>query len=300
MSGRTSQPVQAGDTIGAARRAIIQALDAHAIDTPDLDARFILCDILALDLTGLVRESARPLTDHDAGRINTYVLRRIAHEPLARIIGHTPFWNLDLIVTPHTLVPRSDTETLVRAACDVFAARRAQPLRIADLGTGTGAIALALLQEFPHAACWATDIDPDTLAVARRNAARNALGGRIEFVTSDYAAGLSGPFDMIVSNPPYIVHDIIPSLAPDVRDYDPHLALDGGADGLDAYRAIIGQAPALLAAGGWLLLEVGHDQAEAVARLMAASGLTIGGAKWHDSGGVERVVAGHRAAIMPG
>jgi release factor glutamine methyltransferase len=169
-------------------------------------------------------------------------------------------------------------------------------MRVADLGTGTGAILLALLSELPAAHGYGTDISTEALETATLNAARVGLSGRAVFVACDYASGLIGPFDLIVSNPPYIRSRDIAGLSAEVRDHDPHAALDGGADGLDAYRALIAQAADLLAPGAALIVEAGAGQSSQIQALMRAAGLTIGTAPKADLSGVPRAVAGHKKA----
>src|SRR6266478_981225 len=195
-----------------------------------------------------------------------------------------------------TLVPRPDTETVVELALEMLrndgASRR--PLRIADLGTGSGAILLALLSELPQARGFGTDISAEALQTAGANAARAGLADRATFVACDYATGLSGPFDLIVSNPPYIRAADIAGLAAEVRDYDPRAALDGGADGLDAYRALIPQAADLLAPGGTLVVEAGQGQSGPIQGLMTVAGLTLAGAPKADLAGIQRAVAGRK------
>jgi release factor glutamine methyltransferase len=217
--------------------------------------------------------------------------RRLRHEPVARIFGRKEFWNLTLTVTPDVLVPRPETETVVEAALDaaVRDALQMEKLRILDIGTGSGALLLALLSELPHAVGTGTDISTAALAVARANAERNDLSDRCSFVACDIAAGLKGPFDLIVSNPPYIARRDIARLAPDVRDYDPPLALDGGDDGLGAYRAIAAQAPGLLAPGGRLIVELGAGQEVAVRALFTKAGLTVAPAH-DDLAGIPRAL----------
>jgi release factor glutamine methyltransferase len=193
---------------------------------------------------------------------------------VARIIGTKEFWSLALRIDAATLVPRPETETLVIAALAAIAARgaRTQKLRIADIGTGSGAILLALLTELQNACGVGTDVSRRALAVARGNARRAGLAGA-NFVACDLAAALRGPFDVIVSNPPYVATDDIAGLPPEVRLYDPHRALDGGPDGLDFYRAIAANAPALLAPDGIVVVELGAGQAAPVAALFAGAGL---------------------------
>jgi len=205
--------------------------------------------VLGLDLTGMIAEANRTLTRDQSIRLEDFMRRRLAGEPAARILGSKEFWGLPLKLSPATLVPRPDTETVVELALEMLRADgvAGRSLRIADLGTGTGAILLALLSELPAAQGTGTDISAEALETARDNAARLGFSDRAAFVRCDYASALSGPFDLIVSNPPYVRSADIATLAPEVRDHDPLAALDGGADGLDAYRALIAQAACVLA-----------------------------------------------------
>jgi release factor glutamine methyltransferase len=186
-----------------------------------------------------------------------------------------------LEVRPAVLVPRPETETLVEEALDAIAraGTKMEKLRLLDIGTGSGALLLALLGELPNAAGIGTDASEAALAVARGNAERNGLAARCAFVACDIAKGVEGPFDLIVSNPPYIPHGDIATLPPEVRDYDPVLALDGGKDGLDAYRAIAEQVPRLLTPGGLLIVELGDGLEAAVRALFTKAGLTMGPAR---------------------
>ncbi len=226
----------AGQTIETARRALAAHLKALAIETPELDARLLLGEVTRLDLTGLITSVERRLTAFEAARLKDFARRRIGGEPVARILGHKEFWGLDFELSPATLVPRPDTETVVEAALSILRADGKAPRapRIADLGTGSGAILLALLHEFPHATGIGTDISPDAVQTARANAARLGLEARATFAVSDFTAALAGPYDLIVSNPPYIRRDDIPTLATEVREHDQHRALDRVQDALDA------------------------------------------------------------------
>ncbi|MEI9804531.1 MAG: peptide chain release factor N(5)-glutamine methyltransferase [Pseudolabrys sp.] len=209
----------------------------------------------------------------------------------ARIFGVKEFWSLSLHVSEAVLVPRPDTETVVEAALDfiVRGGQRMEALRILDIGTGSGALLLALLTEIPRSLGTGTEISAAALAIARTNAERLGLALRCTFVECDIAEGLAGPFDLIVSNPPYIAHDEIATLAPEVRDYDPMLALDGGSDGLNGYRAIAHDARRLLAPGGRLFVELGAGQESAVRALFTDAGLTVGAAR-KDLAGISRVL----------
>jgi release factor glutamine methyltransferase len=261
-------------TVAEARRTLAATFHAAGLDTPDLDARILVGHALSLDHVALAAAATRQLGADEENVIATLANRRLTGEPVARILGYKEFWSLPLRVDAATLVPRPETETVVEAALaalDMDGAR-SRKLRIADLGTGSGALILALLSELPNAFGIATDTSTKALMVARDNARRLAQI-RARFVACDMAAALRGPLDAIVSNPPYIASGDIATLAPDVRDFDPHLALDGGTDGLDFYRAIAAAAPALLAPGGVLVVELGIGQAEPVAHLFAEAGL---------------------------
>ncbi|WP_371422992.1 peptide chain release factor N(5)-glutamine methyltransferase [Tardiphaga sp.] len=286
----------AGQTVENARRSLTNLLRTQGIDSAELDARLLTGAALGLDLTGLISAAKRILTSDEAAQLARFAQRRIDGEPVARILGMKEFWGLPLQLSPDTLVPRPDTETIVEAALEFLDATgpRDRPLVIADLGTGSGAILLALLSELTNATGIATDINLDALRTARSNAAQLGLIGRAHFVVCDYASALTGSLDLIVSNPPYIPSADIAGLDIEVRDHDPLRALDGGKDGLYAYRIITPVAARLLAPGGLLVVEVGHDQSDAVAGLMAASGLILPAPPKADLGGVRRAVSGQK------
>ena len=286
----------AGQTIEAARRALAARFNAAAIDSAALDARMLVGAVLKLDLTGLIAAAAQRITATEAAQIADFARRRIDGEPIARILGHQEFWGLRLRLSPETLVPRPDTETVVELALAVLRAApvSATRLRIADIGTGSGAILLALLHELPEAFGIGTDVSIAALRTARRNAADLQLAERAAFVACDYAAALSGPFDLIASNPPYVRSRDIADLADEVRDHDPHRALDGGADGLDAYRALIPQGARLLGPGGALVVEAGRGQSSDIEALMTAAGLTLAGPPRADLAGILRAVAARK------
>jgi len=286
----------AGQTVGAARRALTVRFKSGTIESAELDARLLVGAVLGLDLTGLITAAHRQLSADEATRLADFARRRLQGEPVARILGHKEFWGLPLKLSPATLVPRPDTETVVELALELLRADGAsgRKLRIADLGTGSGAILLALLSELSSARGFGTDISAAALQTAETNAAHAGLADRATFVACDYASGLSGPFDLIVSNPPYIRSADIADLALDVRDYDPRAALDGGADGLDAYRALIPQAACLLAPGAVLVVEAGEGQSGQIEALMTAAGLTPAGAPKADLAGIQRAVAGRK------
>ena len=267
-------------------------------DEAELDARILLGAVVDLDLTGMIAQATRRLTSAEAALLAQYAQRRIAGEPVARIIGEKEFWGLPLQLSPATLVPRPDTETVVELALELLrgGGDLDRQLRIADLGTGTGAILLALLSELPAATGCGTDISEAALHTAAANAARAGLSERATFIACDYASGLSGLFDLIVSNPPYIRSADIGRLAVEVRNHDPLAALDGGADGLDAYRALIPQAACRLAPGAALVVEAGEGQSGQIQALMVEAGLTPAPAPKADLAGIPRAVAGHKTA----
>jgi release factor glutamine methyltransferase len=280
-----------GQTVDNIRRALAARFNAAALDSAELDARLLVEAALHLDLTGLITSASRAVTDAEAAQLEAFAARRLRREPVARILGHKEFWGLPLKLSADTLVPRPDTETVVEFALEI--AGRSKPrLRIADLGTGSGAILLALLSELPEASGVGTDINREALSTARNNAAALGFTSRAWFVACHYAAALSGPFDLVVSNPPYIRCSDIPGLASEVRDHDPLRALDGGPDGLDAYRALIPQAASCLAPGGALVVEGGQGQNGPIAALMAAAGLSTPRPAKTDLAGIPRAIAG--------
>lgn len=286
----------AGQTVETARRALTARLISGDIESAELDARILVGAVLGLDLTGLITSAKRPVTPAEAARLDDFARRRLAGEPVARILGLKEFWGLPLQLSTATLVPRPDTETVVELALEMVQAAPVphRSLRIADIGTGSGAILLALLSELPDACGFGTDVSVAALQTASLNAARLGFAPRTVFVACDYAAALSDTFDLIVSNPPYVRSAEIAELATEVRDHDPHRALDGGADGYDAYRALIPQASALLAPRGALVVEAGYGQHAYIEGLMTAAGLTLERPAKADLAGIRRAVAGRK------
>ena len=285
-----------GNSIESARRALTARLQSAGIEEPALDARLLVGAALELDLTGMITQAARHLTPEETARLERYAQRRLAHEPVARILGALEFWGMPFRLSEATLVPRPDTETVVELALEIFrgltiSGRRP---RIADVGVGSGAILLALLHEIPDAFGIGTDVSLTALNTARDNAAALGLAGRAAFVACSYASALRGPVDLIVSNPPYNPSAEIPTLSVEVREHDPHLALDGGNDGYDAYRALIPQASECLAAGGALIVEAGQGQARNIETLMAAAGLTVDRPPKADLSGIPRAVSARK------
>jgi release factor glutamine methyltransferase len=231
----------------------------------------------------------RDLAGNDAAKLADFVRRRAAGEPYSRIRGAREFWSLDLALSPDTLDPRPDSETLIEAALAWFSDRTA-PLRAVDFGSGSGALLLAFLSEYPKATGIGIDILPGAVATARRNAEGLGLAPRARFVQGDWAAMEPGEADVVLANPPYVPSREIELLAPEVARFDPRTALDGGADGLDAYRALAPAIRASLAASGVALVELGAGQAQAVAAIMRGAGLDPAGLR-HDLAGIPRCLA---------
>jgi len=282
-----------GQKIEHARRTLTARFRAAHIESAGLDARTLMCAALGLDLTGLITSAARGLTSAEADRLEGFVVRRLSGEPVARIVGTKEFWGLPLKLSAATLVPRPDTETVVEFALEILRKPTSpRKPRILDIGTGSGAILLALAHEIPDALSIGTDISLEALRTAQRNAADLGLAPRAAFVACNFAEALSGSFDLIVSNPPYIRSADIADLATEVRDHDPRAALDGGADGLDAYRALIPQAASLLAPGGALIVEAGQGQGGPIEALMTAAGLPPELGAKSDLAGISRAIAG--------
>jgi release factor glutamine methyltransferase len=282
-------------TLDAARRELARQFRDAGLDSPELDARLLVGAATGLDLTGLATAATRTLQADEAVRLAAFADRRHAHEPVARILGEKEFWGLPLTLSAETLVPRADTETVVEAALELIrSAGPIDPPRIADIGTGSGAILLALLSELPDATGIGTDISAGALKTAQANAEKLALAARARFIPCDYTDKLEGPFDLIVSNPPYIKRGEIAHLAAEVREHDPRRALDGGSDGLVAYRAIAPEIARLLEPGGAFAIEVGQGQADEVADLMQSMGLHTIRPHRHDLSGIPRVVWGRK------
>ncbi|QPM89544.1 peptide chain release factor N(5)-glutamine methyltransferase [Pseudooceanicola algae] len=272
-------------------KAAAARLGDAGIENGQGDALALMTHAFGRDVSRLaLREAlAGALPPDVAARFEAAISARLIRQPVSQIIGRRAFWNREFIVTPDVLDPRPETETLIAEALEL-------PFnRFLDLGTGSGAIAITLLDERAGATGVATDISPAALAVARRNAAAIGVADRLDLVQSDWCAGLTGTFDLILSNPPYIAAAEMPSLSPEVRDWEPHLALTPGGDGLDAYRAICASAPAHLAPDGWLMVEVGWQQGPAVAEIFGAAGLEDVATR-PDLGNRDRVVRGRKPA----
>ena len=269
----------------------------RGIESPRLDAEVLLSALLGRDRMYLYVHFDEPLEPEELARFRGYVKERAAHVPLAYVLGRREFMGLDFRVTRDTLIPRPDTEILVQCAVDFLRARMdagEAACSIADIGTGTGAIALSTLRYTEGTHADAVDISPAAAAVARENAEMLGLAERVAVHVGDLLAPLAGRrYDMILSNPPYIPTADIAGLMPEVRSYEPHLALDGGADGLNIYRRLMADAPALLKEGGAIAVEVGIDEAAAVAALAMAHPRIVQTEILKDLAGIERVVVGY-------
>lgn len=265
-------------------------LEKNGVEGGRREAEILLADLLELNRVGLYLNFDRPLDVRELSRFRERVRRRARREPVQYILGRAEFWSLPLVVNPAVLIPRPDTEVLVEEAL-----KRAPGARdVLDVGTGSGAIAVALASELPEALVEGIDLSPEALAVARENGRRNGLEERLRFSAGEIERLPAGPYDLIVANPPYIPRADLAGLMPEVREHEPRIALDGGEDGLEFYRLLAAGALERLNAGGWLLLEVGIDQAGEVEGLLQKSGFrdTFRRA---DYSGIPRVVGGRAA-----
>jgi release factor glutamine methyltransferase len=272
-----------------------QRLKAAGVDSPAIDSRLLLEAAADVSRTDLITDPYRTLTTDQAETLESFVDRRARREPVSHIVGRKGFWKIMLSVTSHVLTPRPETEVIVDHALRLFAEPEA--FTVLDLGVGSGAIVLAILAERPAAKGLGVDVSEDALAVARENAANLDLNDRLALLRGDWTAGLDGEsFDLVVSNPPYIATDVIAGLDPEVRDHEPRLALDGGPDGLDAYRRLAPEILRVLKPGGRFLVEIGYDQSTAVETLFRDAGadevVTI-----KDLANRDRVIAGSKKAL---
>lgn len=269
------------------------ALTAAGIDNARFEARLLLAHATGLRTDQLIAHGRDPAPAPDVERLRALAARRIKREPMAYILGEREFWGLPFKVTPAVLVPRPDSETVIEAALSLMP-DRTRAWRILDLGVGSGCLLLTLLKEFPQARGVGLDASADALAVAQSNAGSLGVADRAtlrlgDWREPDWIVPLGGPFDLVVSNPPYIEAAAIDGLMPEVARYEPRLALDGGTDGLAAYRRIAAAGPRLVAAGGHILVEGGEGQASEIAGLFSAAGLTPG-KPFKDLAGMDRVV----------
>ncbi len=270
-------------------------LKAAGVEQAVADARLLLAAASGRRIEDIIREPDAELSAQHMAAYVAMVARRTAREPVSRILGRREFWGLEFEITAGTLDPRADSETLISAALAEIKQRN-RPMRILDIGTGSGCLLLALLSEFPHAAGTGVDISQEALDVARRNAGRLGFSGRAQFIRCDvrnagWAGRMGGPFDLVIANPPYIENDAIAALAPEVARFDPYEALAGGADGLEFYRIITISVADLLYPGALVIVETGAGQAEAVRNMLRRAGLAALRLH-HDVGGIARAVAG--------
>lgn len=282
-------------TVGAVLAAATRRLQqADVAETPRLDAILLLEQASGIAANRLRLDPAVPLAADVVAAFEALLQRRLAHEPVSKIVGLREFWSLSFRTGRDVLDPRPDSETLVAAVLDATA-DRAAPLRLVDFGTGSGCLLLSLLHELPQATGLGIDLSPAALAVARENADRLGLASRAIFREGDWGRGLDGAFDILISNPPYIETAVLPTLEPEVAQYDPVLALDGGPDGLDAYRRLMPDLARFAAPGALAALEVGQGQDVAVGALLAGAGFADLSVR-ADLGGIRRVVVGRKAA----
>jgi len=279
--------------IGAAWRAVRDKFRTADIDTPELDARLLAEQAFGLDAMALLNREKDDAPADAVEALKTLAERRLKGEPVARILGHKEFYGLDFELNDATLVPRPETEMLVDLALEAL-----KPLSdpvVLDLGTGCGCVAIAILVNAPHARAVATDLSEAAIAAARLNATRLGVLDRISFRAGSWCVPLlaAEAFDVVVSNPPYVESDIVEQLQPEVSDHDPRLALDGGEDGLSAYRAIAAGIPGRLEPGGELIVEVGSEQGFEVGAILSNAGFT-GIDIRKDLAGLDRVVIGHQ------
>ena len=266
-------------------------LNEKGVDSPRLDAELLIGEALHKDRVGLYLCYDQPLQPEELTQIRQLVARRAKREPLQYIVGHTEFWSLPFKVAPGVLIPRGDTEILVEEALRLLEEQPCAGQTVLDVGTGSGAIAVSLAHSCPDLLVEAVDLQSEALSQAQANAELNDVAERVSFRQQDMAELTGGPYRLVVSNPPYIREDEMADLMPEVRDHEPVVALQAGADGLVCYRLLCEQAIKLLLPGGWLLVEVGAGQADDVARLMADHGLTATCTR-EDYNGIARVVGG--------
>jgi release factor glutamine methyltransferase len=277
VSRKNNPAISASLTVVEAHQRAAALLAEAGIETPKRDARVLLCEAAEIDHAALLRDPDARLGDEAAARLQAFVERRLKREPVSRILGRREFWGLTLRLTGDVLDPRADTETLVAVAVETLRDRRDEALRILDLGTGSGALLCACLSEFPRAFGVGVDRSEAACRIARDNLAACGLAGRGAIVCGEWGAALGedgiGPdFDLVVANPPYVASGTIAGLAPEVRGHDPRPALDGGPDGLAAYRAMAADLSRLAAPAGVAVLEIGFDAAESVTTLFRQAG----------------------------
>ena len=260
-------------TIGAALSAGRMALEGAGVETSSLDARLLLEAAMDVDTARIVAEPDQALDTRQEEQYRSFLERRQNREPISRILGRRAFWKDEFVVTADTLTPRPDSETLIELAVDHF--RCGAPRRILDLGTGTGCLLLSALREFPDATGVCVDLSPGACRVALRNARILGLDSRTRIICGNWGTAISGIFDLILCNPPYIANREEEKLSPEVTEFEPRQALFAGVRGLDAYRALVPELAANLAPGGALIVEIGHRQGPGVSRILMESGFYV-------------------------
>ncbi len=283
------------ETLLSAWTGAKQRLKAAGVDSPVIDARLLVQAAAGATRTDIVSDPYRPLSADQSAELDRLLIRRERREPISHILGVKGFWKIMLRVTPEVLTPRPETETILDVVLELYA--QAARFSVLDLGVGSGAILLAILTERPGAMGLGVDVSEEALAVARENAANLGLAGRAALLRGDWTAGLADEgFDLVVSNPPYIRSGDLAGLDPEVRDHEPRLALDGGPDGLTAYRRLAEEIPRVLRPGGRFALEIGWDQGAAVAALFTDAGAQ-GVRIVRDLGDRDRVVTGMKKTL---
>jgi release factor glutamine methyltransferase len=294
MAGPEADGGHPFSTVATAVRSATLELQRAGIADAGGDVRRLVSAALGLTAADLLSRPERPVSMEETQRLRRYIDRRRRREPVSRILGCREFYGRSFAISPATLDPRPDTETLIEAALDLVRAqgRGSAPLRLLDVGTGSGCLLLTLLCELPHATGIGTDIDHSAVELARANAASLGVADRAAWLVADALEGVAGNFDILVANPPYVRTGEIAGLQPEVREFDPIAALDGGADGLEIYRRIAAGIPVVVP-NGWAVLEVGHDQADAVAELFASD------PRVSDRAGIRfyRDATGHRRCV---
>ncbi len=275
--------------VDAAMRWLTKRFGRAGLAAPALDARLLVLAAAQISHEAMIRDPAHELTQEQISLLEDYAARRLVHEPVSRILATREFRSREFRVCPHVLDPRSDSETLIEAALEGLDPDASW--RILDLGTGSGCLLITLLAELPGASGIGVDLCPDALECARGNAVRHAVGLRAGFVCGDWYGALDGKFDLVIANPPYISHGDLAALPPDVIGYDPVLALDGGDDGLDAYRAILSGITDIMKPQARLVMEIGNGQETALITMMRRAGLAETGA-YADLAGHIRVLKG--------
>jgi release factor glutamine methyltransferase len=261
------------DTIASLLRHARQSLEQAGVSSATLDSRLLLQDATGLNHASIIATSDMPVTPHQKNVFQSHIALRLTHQPVSKILGHREFFGRRFAVNGDVLDPRPDTETIVELCLAHLAPD--QDFSFIDLGSGSGAIGITLACERPRSRGTCTDISDAALAVTRQNAIALGVGDRLTTLHSNWLTNVTGRFDLIVSNPPYIAHDGIPNLEPDVRDHDPHLALDGGHDGLDCYRAIAATSAPNLAPQGMIVIEIGAGQAIHITEIFRKQGFRL-------------------------